>query len=52
MIKSKTNQIDLGKLSKLKSGETCETVQKGGGGGGGLSKKQKSPKFQLGKVQN
>ena len=42
MIKSKTNQIDLGKLSKLKSLETCETVQIGGGG------RQKSPKFQLG----
>ena len=39
----------LGKLSKLKSGETWEMVQMGGGGS---SKNQKSPKFQLGKVHD
>ena len=41
--------LTLGKLFKLKSGEIWETVQIRGGGS---SKNQKSPKFQLGKVQN
>ena len=39
----------LGKLSKLKSGEILDRVQVGGGWS---SKNQKSPKFQLEKVQN
>ena len=38
----------LGKLSNRKSNETWELVQIGGGS----SKNQKSPKFQLGIVQN
>ena len=44
--------FDLGKLSKLKSGETLERVKIGGRGGEEVVKNQKSPKFQLGKVQN
>ena len=39
---------ELGKLSNRKSNETWELVQTEGGS----SKNQKSPKFQLGKVQN
>ena len=42
------SSFDLGKLSKLKSGETLDQVQIGGAGSTNL----KSPKFQLGKVQN